>query len=205
MMQVEELLRDTSVIYRVDASDYKGIAILFSSCANSKGGTILFGVSANGKVKGVNPERIVEDIKYALDNYCSFSIKWDQEQLINGRHLLIMVQISKGNKLVPIENNELKEYYYNTKGDPVIANKIILKTWSIEKGRSELKPLETFENDIVEFIKDKGSVSLSLLYKNVTGKNSSIEIALSQLIHHNRVEIIKENDELRYSLLNTID
>ena len=94
-----------------------------------------------------------------------------------------------------IEKNESKEYHCNINGEPVVANKIILKVWSIEKGRSERKPFDTIENDIVHFIKERNNVSLSLLYKNISGKNSSIEnkrkvlLTIEQeirdYIHHN--------------------
>lgn len=200
MSVIEELLNDASVSRREDANNYRDIATLFSSHANSKGGTVIFGVRENGKLKGINPQTIIEDINYALDNYCDSSIECKYVQIIEGRHLLLEVLISEGSQKVYTEKNELKVCHCNIQGEPVIANKIVLKVWSFESGRSELKVLDGVEEDIEIALNERKSVSLSMLYKNISTKNSIIEIALAQLIFRNKVEVIRENYEIKYSI-----
>jgi len=204
-MNLAELLEDTSVSLREDSCNHRDTAILFSSYANSKGGTVLFGIRKNGKIKGVHPQNIIEDINYALDTFCDSPIVWRHDKLIEGRHLLLEVHVSEDEKKVSIKNSIQKEYYSWIGNTFVQVNKIILKVWSLESGRSELKELDMVEKDIVQLIKNKDKISLSLLYKNVKGKNSIVESGLAQLIYKNSIFVICDNDELKYSLVDIID
>ena len=201
-MDLEGLLNNTLVSRRENANDALEIATLFSSYANTAGGTVLFGVKESGKAVGVSPQSLIDDIKYALSEFGMDDIEWGHKQLMQGRHLFIEVSISRGGNKLAIQNRGTKEYYCRIRDKTIIANKIILKVWSLEEGRSEPKELDELEDEIDLLIKDNRNVSLAFLYRKLVDKNSRIEIALSQLIYKNRVRVAWKNDELKYSSVN---
>ena len=199
-MNIEELLNNPLVAYREDSNNHFDTAALFSSFANSQGGTVLFGVRENGKTKGVNPQDILDDFEYIISSYFDSPIEWESEQLIVGRHLLVAVCISKSNIKVSVKNGDSKEFYSRIDNSTVLSNKIILKVWSLKKGRSDLKELNDIEAEIVLIIKEHGILSLSMLYKSISGKNSSIDSGLAQLIYKEKVNLACENNELKYCI-----
>ncbi len=198
-MPLKELLNNKSVSRRAAANDNLEVATLFSSYANTDGGIVLFGVKENGKLVGVSPQNLIEDIKYALLESGMADIVWEYEQLIEGRHLLIAVSISKSMNKLYIQNGRIKEYYCRICDKIIIANKIIMKVWSLKDGRSEFKKLNELESEIKRLIQENQMISLAFLYKSLSEKNSTTELALSQLILKNEVQIICKNDELKYS------
>lgn len=198
-MPLKELLNNKSVSRRAAANDNLEVATLFSSYANTDGGIVLFGVKENGKLVGVSPQSLIEDIKFALSESGMADIVWEYDQLIEGRHLFIAVTISKSMNKLSIQNGRMKEYYCRICDKMIIANKIIMKVWSLKEGRSEFKKLNELESKIKRLIQENQMISLAFLYKSLSEKNSTTELALSQLILKNEVQIIWKNDELKYS------
>lgn len=200
-MTLEEILKDRIIVHQKDASNHLEIGKLFSSFANTNGGKVLFGIRENGKLIGVNPVDVIADIDFSLNDLNLNSIEWESCQIIEGRHVLLLISVSKAKIKQPIIIDSSKKYYCRVGEATIAANKIIQKKWSLEDGRSQLKRLDGVECSIIEFFHEHEKVTLSLLYKNFPEKNNIVDSALAQLLYKETVQIIENNETITYSLL----
>lgn len=151
--------------FRVD--DQKKIARTLSAFANTDGGRLLIGVKDNGKITGINPEEEFHMIEGAATLYCKPAVKFTTKIWQEEFRLVLEVDVEANperNHLSPDENGSWKIYI--RRGDhTLLANKILLKIWTLEKkgiprpqhfGEDELTFLQLFTPE---------KITLSKLYR----------------------------------------
>ena len=152
--------------FRVD--DAKKIARTLAAFANTDGGRLLIGVKDNGKVVGVNPEEEFHVIQGAASMYCNPELKIET-QIIQDKHkmvLMVSVQKSEHRPVKAKDENEKWKTYVRRDDHTLLANKILIGVWKMEK-RKSTKP-QTFGKDeqlILSTIKEQKNITLSKLYR----------------------------------------
>ncbi len=152
--------------FRVD--DSKKIARTLAAFANTDGGRLLVGVKDNGKIVGVNPEEEFHVIQGAASIYCKPEVKVDA-QIVQVKHKMVLVVSVLKSEKKPIkakDENEKWKTYVRRKDHTLLANKILVGVWKMEK-RKTVKP-QAFGNDeqlILNTIKEHNAITLSKLYR----------------------------------------
>ena len=139
-----------------------------SAFANGEGGSLIFGVSDDGNIKGVKePEKVAEKvseiIKSHLDPVPQFSLRFEQ---VKGRVLLVL-DVKKGNDT---------PYYYS--GDGVLEAYVRVGNESVKATSSEQKRLvlrgnnATYDSQFSNYkVNDFAFSKLRERYRNWTGKS----------------------------------
>lgn len=151
--------------FRVD--DQKKIARTLSAFANTNGGRLLIGVKDNGKITGINPEEEFHMIEGAARLYCKPEVKFTTRIWQEEFRLVLEVDVEANperNHVSPDENGSWK-IYIRLDDHTLLANKILLKIWTLEK-KGIPRP-QHFGEDELGFLKLFGSekITLSKLYR----------------------------------------
>ncbi len=151
--------------FRVD--DQKKIARTLSAFANTDGGRLLIGVKDNGKIAGINPEEEFHMIEGAATLYCKPPVKFESKIWQEDFRLVLEISVEANparNHLSSDENGSWK-IYIRRDDHTLLANKILLKIWALEK-KGIPKP-QHFGEEELNFLKlfNTEKITLSKLYR----------------------------------------
>lgn len=190
--------KDNSFDFLEDADDYLMVAKLISSFSNTEGGQIAFGVKENGKINGVLPNEIIEDVNAIILEHQLDNIVLTFKHLKAERHLLVLCDVQIGNSKSTIKVNGKQSSFIRINGKSLLVNKIISKVWSFNRN-SQLE-INEFDKCIVEVMTKKEIRSLSKLYKEFPSRNSDVDLALSKLIFFEHIEFYESENIIKYRL-----
>jgi len=145
-------------------SDSRKIARTLSAFANTDGGRLLIGVRDNGSIAGVRSEEEYYMIETASKIFCKPEIPISVRQHISEGKTVLEVDVKKGD-LRPYEakgEDGKWKAYFRQNDQNLLANGIILKLWKKQNRKTGImirfgKP----ENQLLEFLKQNGSVTFS--------------------------------------------
>ena len=151
--------------FRVD--DQKKIARTICAFANTDGGRLLIGVKDSGKITGIHPEEEFHMIEGATNLYCKPPVPFTTKIWQEDFRLVMEVNVEANparSHHAPDETGSWRIYI--RRGDhTLIANKILLKIWSLEK-KGIPKP-QHFGKEEQDFLRLFGNekMTLSRLYR----------------------------------------
>ena len=124
--------KDISFDFLEDADNYLLVAKLISSFSNTQGGRIVFGVRENGKINGVLPNEIIDNVNKLILVHQLMDIVLTYKQLKIERHLLVLCDVEIGNDKRAVELDGKPNYFIRIGGRSLLANKIILRMWAMK-------------------------------------------------------------------------
>jgi len=148
-----------NVEFKQRFSDFGKIAKEFIAFANTKGGTIIFGVDDNAKIYGVESEKEVSElVKETVQNYCEPQIEYNTSyiEIENKEIVVVEVPVSKNkphriqdskNKLVLIE----ALVYIRVKDKSIPASKEMIKLMQTSTSEIKLKKYSIGKNEKIVF------------------------------------------------------
>lgn len=193
--------KDISFDFLEDADNYLLVAKLISSFSNTQGGRIVFGVRENGKINGVLPNEIIDNVNELILVHQLMDIVLTYKQLKIERHLLVLCDVEIGNDKRAIELDGKPNYFIRIGGRSLLANKIILRMWAM-KMNSHVK-INALDSSIVDVMAKKRIDSLSKLYKEFPLRNSDVDLSLSKLIFLKQIELYEKENTIKYRLCST--
>lgn len=187
--------------YRID--DQKKIARTLSAFANTDGGRLLIGVKDSGKIAGVNPEEEFYMIKGAAELFCKPVVEFSSRVWQEDMRLVLEIRVDPvAERNIHAKDEDGRWKIYIRRDDhTVLANKIILKVWKLEKSGIEKPSLfKQEELECLKMIAEHGVVTLSKLYRLLGTQKSAIDETLALLIHWNMVKIEFTSEGMFYRL-----
>lgn len=146
--------------------------------SNSSGGEICFGIKKNGKIKGVLPTEIIKEINELVCTQVK-GLVYSFEELVIGRHLIVKVSITaSADKLSLKEDNDI---YTRINNETIVANKIIKRSWLLERKNENLL-VNDLGKEILEVFKEGNPNSLSSIYRLTSLRKQDIDNAMSELL-----------------------
>lgn len=187
--------------FRID--DQKKIARTLVAFANTDGGRLLIGVKDNGKIAGVNPEEEFHMIQGAAQLYSRPVIHFESRIWQEDMRLVLEIKIepdARRNYTALDEEGKWKSYI-RRKDHTLIANKIILKIWKLEKQGLE-KPAVFRENELkcLKLIAEHRSVTLSKIYRLLEIDKSEVDETVALLVYWKMIQMEFNEDGIRYSI-----
>ncbi|MFN5418009.1 MAG: helix-turn-helix domain-containing protein [Flavobacteriia bacterium] len=187
--------------FRID--DQKKIARTLAAFANSDGGKLLIGVKDNGKIAGINPEEEFHMIEGAAKLYCKPEVKFESKIWQEDFRLVLEIQVEKNlDRNHTALDEEGKWKIYIRKDDhTLLANKILLKVWNLEKkglpkpqhfGKEELDFLKTLSNE---------RRTLSQLYRLNTIPKIQVDQLLSLFVYWKIIQMEMSEEGSFYSII----
>lgn len=174
-----------TVEFKQRFSDYSKIAKEFISFANTKGGTILFGIDDDGSVYGVDSEKSeYELIKETFENYCEPKIDYEISYHSLENKEIVCVEISESkNKPHRIQdyktNLDLKsaQVYIRINDKSVPASKEMIKILQSRSSEQILKNYSIGKNEkiVFEYLGENDSITAKKLSSiaNISSRRAS--------------------------------
>lgn len=183
--------------------DQKKIARTLVAFANTDGGSLLIGVKDNGKVAGINPEEEFHMIQGAAKLYCQPEIKFETKIWQDGFRLVLEVLVESNPLRHHKAQNEEGEWktYIRRKDQTLLANKIILKVWNLER-KGVQKPLEYGKDEqafLSKFLAQE-AFTLNKLYKMFDFPKQKVDHLLALFIHWKLIEMEFTSEGVFYRL-----
>ena len=187
--------------FRID--DQKKIARTLAAFANSNGGKLLIGVKDNGKIAGINPEEEFHMIEGAAKLYCKPEVQFESKIWQEDFRLVLEIQVEKNlDRNHTALDEEGKWKIYIRKDDhTLLANKILLKVWNLEK-KGLPKP-QHFGKEELDFLKTLSSEkrTLSQLYRLNTIPKIQVDQLLSLFVYWKIIQMEMSEEGSFYSII----
>jgi predicted HTH transcriptional regulator len=149
-------------------SDSKKIARTISAFANTDGGRLLIGVRDNGRIAGIRSDEEYYMIDTAAKLFCRPEIPVVIRQHITEGKTILEVEVTKGDKRPYQAKGEDGKWkaYFRQNDQNLVANSVLLHLWR-KNGRKTgvLIKFGKPENILMEYLKNNGSITLSLFRK----------------------------------------
>ncbi|WP_341906732.1 RNA-binding domain-containing protein [Fluviicola taffensis] len=169
--------------FRID--DSKKIARTLVAFANTDGGRLLIGVKDNGKIAGVDPTEEIHMIEAAVDMYSKPKLEFQSRVWQEDMKLVLEISIEKtANRPVLALDEEGKwKAYVRRKDHTLLANKILLSTWKLERF-DQKKPQKIGEEEtrLLNIIDQNPQITLSKIYRLSSLDKSNIDRLLPLFI-----------------------
>lgn len=189
--------------FKQTIEDQKKIARTLVAFANTDGGRLLIGVKDNGKVVGINPEEEFHMIEGAAKLYCKPVIAFETKIWQDGFRLVLEVSIEANPLRHHKAQNEEGEWktYIRRKDQTLLANKIILKVWNLER-KGIQKPLQygKDEQTFLSIFSSEEAFTLSKLYHLFDFPKQKIDHLLALFIHWKLIQMEFTTDGVIYKL-----
>jgi predicted HTH transcriptional regulator len=170
--------------------------------ANSKGGSILFGVDDDRKIIGVESEKgELELINTAAKFYCEPEIEYTTEIVCIKNVDVVVISIKESSKkphrIVSDENSNEKKFYVRYNDKSILASK---ETVNILKNSNNSKPLKiTFgkiEKTLFEFLEENDRITVKGFKKlaNISERRASrtlVNLVRAEVIRHHYYDNIE--------------
>ena len=178
--------------FLVDLSDPWNAAVIISSLANGKGGSLWIGVKPNGKIVGVYPEGILQELNALKERFFQKPTVLHTKTWKSKMHFVLQVLVESTPKNPEyLINDRNQTVLFERHGNKNIqASKIALKNMQFRSQDKELpEELSDSEKEILAFIQKSKQLSLSQMYKHLDIEMSQIDVLVSQLVYRNLVEM----------------
>ncbi len=176
------------------------LRIVFS-IINTQGGDILVGVNSKLKIRGVVPKNVVEKLEHLAseNNICKML---EFHTLYIERFALVRVKVFQSIQKLPFLQNGNKRFYLRIGKEIILANKIILRLWRMQK---EEKSFDCVEmkiqgKELMEFFLLNKKVTLSKLYNAVSFIKKDVDRQVACLLYYDKIAITTENGRIYYVL-----
>jgi predicted HTH transcriptional regulator len=166
-------------------SDARKIARTFSAFANTEGGSLLIGVRDNGSVAGVESDEEYYMIESAATMYCKPEINFSTEIHRAESKTVIEIKIREGeNKPYLAHHSNGRWMAYIRKEDQnLLANKVILNTWKLNKDSKDLLiEFRDAETSLIDYLRFNDYITLSKFRKLSGLSKNNAEWILAKLI-----------------------
>lgn len=185
----------------VDVADRWNTAVLISSFANAKGGSVWIGVKPNGKIMGVYAEGIQKELQEVVERFFVNPFILNTKIWKNKVHFVVQVIIeSAKDESVYLINDRQQTVLFERHGNKCVqASKIALKNLQFKSQEKVLSDdLSEQETQLLAFIKKSEQLSLSQMYKVDGFEMSEIDLLVSQLVYRGLVEMDFSTDVTLY-------
>ena len=176
--------------FRID--DSKKIARTLVAFANTDGGRLLIGVKDNGKIAGVDPTEEIHMIEAAVDMYSKPKLEFQSRVWQEDMKLVLEISIEKtANRPVLALDEEGKwKAYVRRKDHTLLANKILLSTWKLERfDQKRPQKIGEEETQLLNIIDQNPQITLSKIYRLSSLDKSNIDRLLPLFICWNLVSM----------------
>lgn len=171
--------------FKYCVSDSRKIARTLTAFSNSDGGRILIGVRDNGSIAGIKTDEEIYMVDTAAHLYCRPEITYTIRQHSSGNKTILEVEVSRGSHRpyqVKDENGRWIAYFRHNDQN-LAANRVLLQVWrKEEKSSGVLVKFGRAENILLEYLKEKGSITLSKFRKITRISPYRAESILANLI-----------------------
>ena len=171
--------------FKYCVSDSRKIARTLSAFSNSDGGRILIGVRDNGSIAGIKTDEEIYMVDTAAHLYCRPEITYTIRQHSSGNKTILEVDVSKGSRRPYQVKDEAGRWitYFRHNDQNLEANRVLLQVWrKEEKSPGILVKFGKAENLLLEYLKEKGPITLSKFRKIARISPYRAESILANLI-----------------------
>lgn len=213
--QLLKLIEDgenLNVEYKQRFSEFEKIAKEIIAFANTSGGVIIFGISDNGKILGVESEKeITELIKETIKGYCEPQPEYEIYFIeLRKKETVVLKVFESFNKPVRIQDYKTEieinnaQVYIRVKDKSIPASKEMIKLLQTKTNNTKLKKYSIGKNEkiVFEYLQKNdfiNSKELSVL-ANISSRRASR--TLINMVRANILAIhTKDNGEDYYSSL----
>lgn len=178
------------------------VAKLLSSLANSQGGTLYIGVKSNGKVKGVYPNDVLNQIAEIVTSAVKPTLELTHDIIVDGLKLVVCLKVPfKTGKRYQAKLNEIEwEFFVRINQYSIPANKIIRRSWIEEKNCSASTLESTPELKVFsKLVRINQPISLSKLYKVANMPLDKVDKYLSTLVALKEVHVAFDGNSIIFS------
>lgn len=188
--------------FKFAISDARKIARTLCAFANTDGGSLLIGVKDNGKIAGVDPSEEIHMIEAAADMYCSPKLPFTTKVWKEDMKLVLEVHIdpSPVRPVMARDDEGRWRAYVRRKDHTLLANKILLNVWKLNKFQKEPERIGEEETALLRTIGKYEPATLSKIYKESKLSKGKIDRLLSLFIVWELVEMHMDEVETTYRL-----
>lgn len=179
------------------------VAKIVCSLANSEGGTLYIGVKSNGKIKGVYPKDVLNQLTEIFSKYIKPSFPFTTDIVEEDLKLVVCVKVPhiQGEKYQAKLNEKEWEFFIRVNQYSIPANKIIKRSWLNEKNGTvsnleSIPELKIFS----KLIHVNQPVTLSKLYKLANMPLDKVDNYLSTLVYLKEVVFSFDGNSFIFSL-----
>jgi len=179
------------------------VARIVSSLANSQGGTLYIGIKLNGKVKGVYPNDVLNQLTEIVSSYIKPLLQFTNDIIEEELKLVVCIKVPfKPDKKYQSKLNEKEwEFFVRINQYSIPANKIIRRSWIDEKNST----LSTLESNpelkaFLKLISIHQPISLSKLYKVSNMPLDKVDKYLSTLVALKEVHLAFDGNTIIFSV-----
>lgn len=188
--------------FKLRIEDKQKIARTLAAFANTEGGSLLIGVKDNGKVRGVNPEEEYYMIQAAAEEYCDPPVYFESQVWQEEHHLVLEIIVAKSEvKHKAMDEDGKLKFFVRVEDHTLHANKILLGVWRL-RSHGQRKPA-VFDDEtlnLIAYIREKGPLTLSKIYKTNELSMNQIDKLLSQLVYWDVVNMKMTESSTLYSV-----
>lgn len=196
-------IQEVDCAFIENADNQFEVAKIICSLANSQGGMLYIGVKSNGKVKGVYPNDVLNQLTEIVSSCIKPSLQFTNDIIEEGLKLVVCVEVpfeSNGKYQAKLNEKEW-EFFVRLNQYTIPANKIIRRSWLVEKNSLGLT-LET-NSELKAFLKVisiNQPISLSKLYKVANTPLDKVDKYLSTLVSLKEVVLAFDGNTIIFSV-----
>ena len=196
-------IQEVDCAFIENADNQFEVAKIICSLANSQGGMLYIGVKSNGKVKGVYPNDVLNQLTEIVSSCIKPTLQFTNDIIEEGLKLVVCVKVPfESNKKYQAKLNEKEwEFFVRLNQYTIPANKIIRRSWLVEKN-SLASALET-NSELKAFLKVisiNQPISLSKLYKVANTPLDKVDKYLSTLVSLKEVVLVFDGNTIIFSV-----
>jgi len=206
LIKLIETGENSSIEFKQKFSEPEKIAKEIIAFANTKGGTILFGIADNGKIKGVESEKgTVELITETLKHYCEPLINYEVKyfELNNCEIVILQIpeSINKPHRIQDYKNKlELNSasVFVRVNDKSVPASKEMIKLMQTSTNELKLEKYSIGKNEkiVFEYLNEKEFLTVNKLTQLANLSTRRASRTLINLVRANLLYVhTKDNGE----------
>lgn len=179
------------------------VAVKFSALANAGGGILLIGIKDNGKVVGINPEAVKNQLTLINEKKCVPSLQIATKALQMDMKFVLEVTIAPPAEkpVLALDVTNGRTAYYRLENTVFPLSKIIVGLWNLQRKEGRIQALsadlDTVQSSLYDLFEGDTRMTLSQLYKLLALEKSLIDKSLIQLIYKGFVDF-EIGETMRY-------
>ena len=189
--------------FKYCVSDSRKIARTLTAFANSDGGRLLIGVRDNGSIAGIRSDEEYYMVDTAVELFCRPEIVFTTRQHVTEGKTILEVEVQRGDKRPYQSKDENGKWiaYFRHNDQNLVANRVLLQVWrKKEKSDGVLVKFSKTESTLLDYLKTKGSISLSGFKKIARIPAYRAEAILANLIIFRVIKMIPSEKGFSYEL-----
>jgi predicted HTH transcriptional regulator len=184
-------------------SDSRKIARTLTAFSNSDGGRLLIGVRDNGSIAGIKSDEEIYMVDSAATQFCRPKIKYNIRQHSAGGKTILEVLVEKGTSRPYQSKDESGKWIalFRHNDQNLVANKVLLNVWKKESsGKGVRVTFSVPENTLLAYLRDNGSVTVSMFRKIARVSGKKAEAILANLILFRVIRMVSSEKGFSYEL-----